>query len=109
MPGNATNACYQYHFRSRSTKRKSAGESTTGETTASLELESSASTTTLLEHESLTTSTATERRALERLSAVSARGVVGVVAAVETLSQLGIRQDLVCLVDGRHLLLGLLF
>lgn len=66
-----------------------------------LELELATTRTALLEH--------------ERVSATMAEGVsllllvrVGVVTAVETCAQLGIAEDLVCLVNLRHLLLGCL-
>lgn len=94
-------------LRKISTKRKSAArESTARKSTTSLEFETSSAT--LLEHKSLSTSTA-ERRALERLSAMPARGIVRIVTMVEALPQLGIRQHLVRLVDRGHLLLRFLF
>ena len=72
-----------------------------------MELESSSSSgSALLEHEGVATSVA-EGASVEGVAAVPLLLVgVGVVAAVEAGAQLGVAQDLVRLVDGRHLLLG---
>jgi hypothetical protein len=60
---------------------------TTRETSATLELEATTSAT-LLEHEPL--SSATKWRALEGVASLSAGGVVGIVALVEALPELGV-------------------
>ena len=67
-----------------SESREAAGEATREASTA-LELETASST--LLEHEPLASST-TEGRALEGVSSLSARRVVGIVALVEALPEL---------------------
>lgn len=81
--------------------------STEGEATETLttELELLA---TLLEEE-LLAATMTEGTALlEGIASLLRLGVIGIISIIVTGTQLRIGQDLVCLVDGGHLLLRLL-
>ena len=79
-----------------STKRKS----TTAAARSKLEVEPTATATraTLLEHEGVS--------AAKWISMLLLFVRVGVIAAIEALTKFWVAEDLVCLVDARHLLLG---
>lgn len=76
-----------------------------------LELETATATARTLPEEELLAAAAeaasTEGRALERVTLLLLR-IIRIITAVEALLEFRIRQNLIGLIDGRHLLLGLL-